>query len=43
MNGGVEIGRSSFVGSGAMIREGLVLPQNAIISAGKRVMGWPLL
>ena len=43
INGGVKIGNGSFVGSGAMLREGLVIPPNTVISAGKRVMGWPLL
>lgn len=43
INGGVNIGNGSFVGSGAMLREGLVIPPNTVISAGKRVMGWPLL
>ena len=35
------MGRGSFIGSGAMIREGLVLPPRTVIGAGKRVMGWP--
>jgi len=26
-----------------MLREGLQLPAGTVISAGKRVMGWPLL
>ena len=42
INGGVKIGDDSFLGSGVMIRENLELPSNTIISAGKRVMGWPL-
>ena len=42
VNGGVKIGSGSFIGSGAIIREGLVLPPNTIISAGHRVMGWPV-
>ena len=42
LNGGVKIGSGSFVGSGAVIREGLHLPPLTVISAGKRVMGWPL-
>jgi sugar O-acyltransferase (sialic acid O-acetyltransferase NeuD family) len=42
INGGVSIGRASFIGSGSMIREGLVLPSQTVISAGTRVMGWPL-
>ena len=43
VNGCVKIGHDCFVGSGAMIREGLSLPSRTIISAGMRVMGWPLL
>ena len=43
VNGGVTIGHSSFIGSGVMLREGLQLPSGTVISAGKRVMGWPLL
>ena len=31
-----------FIGSGAVLREGLNLPPNTVISAGKRVMGWPI-
>ena len=42
INGGVSIGSGSFIGSGAIVREGLRLPTNTVISAGKRVMGWPL-
>ena len=42
VNGGVKIGRSSFVGSGAVLREGISLPPHTVVSAGKRVMGWPL-
>ena len=42
INGGVKIGSESFIGSKVMIREGLSLPRGTIISAGKRVMGWPL-
>lgn len=42
INGGVSIGQASFIGSGTMIREGLVLPFQSVVSAGKRVMGWPL-
>lgn len=41
INGGVSIGEASFIGSGSMIRESLVLPSKTVISAGKRVMGWP--
>ena len=43
VNGGVQLGPGSFVGSGAMLREGLQLPAGTVISASKRVMGWPLL
>jgi sugar O-acyltransferase (sialic acid O-acetyltransferase NeuD family) len=43
INGGVRLGSGSFIGSGAMLREGLQLPPGTVISAGKRVMGWPLL
>ena len=42
VNGGIKIGSGSFVGSGSVLREGLELPCNTVISAGKRVMGWPL-
>ena len=42
VNGGVTLGLGSFIGSGAIVREGLNLPSHTIISAGKRVMGWPL-
>ena len=42
INGGVKIGHSSFVGSGSVVREGVILPPSVIISAGKRVMGWPM-
>jgi len=42
VNGGAKIGTSSFIGSGAVLREGLNLPPQTVISAGKRVMGWPL-
>ena len=42
VNGGAKIGNSSFIGSGAVLREGLDLPPQTVISAGKRVMGWPL-
>ena len=42
VNGGVQIGAGSFIGSGAMLREGLKLPPGTVISAAKRVMGWPL-
>lgn len=41
VNGGVRVGSGSFIGSGAMLREGLELPPLTVISAGKRVMGWP--
>lgn len=43
VNGGVLLGSGCFIGSGAMLREGLQLPADTVISAGKRVMGWPLL
>jgi len=43
VNGNVVLGTGCFIGSGTMIREGLVLPPDTVISAGKRVMGWPLL
>ena len=43
VNGGVQLGMGCFIGSGAMLREGLHLPAETVISAGKRVMGWPLL
>ena len=42
MNGGVSVGSGSFVGSGSIIRDGLTLPPLTFISAGKRVMGWPM-
>lgn len=42
VNGGTKIGASSFIGSGAVLREGLDLPPQTVISAGKRVMGWPI-
>ena len=42
VNGGVQVGSNSFIGSGVMIREGLILPRFTVISAGKRVMGWPM-
>jgi sugar O-acyltransferase (sialic acid O-acetyltransferase NeuD family) len=42
LNGGVRVGHGSFVGSGAIIREGITLPPATVITAGKRVMGWPL-
>lgn len=41
INGDVKIGAGSFIGSGSIIREGLTLPPKTIISAGKRLMGWP--
>lgn len=43
INGEVTIGHGSFIGSGAIIREGINLPPYTVISAGQRVMGWPLL
>lgn len=42
VNGGVKIGEGSFIGSGAVLREGIDLPPQTVISAGKRVMGWPM-
>ena len=42
VNGGTRIGVDSFIGSGAVLREGLNLPPHTVISAGKRVMGWPM-
>ncbi|ABM76866.1 acetyltransferase [Prochlorococcus marinus] len=42
INGNVEIGSDCFIGSGCIIREGLKVPDGTIISAGTRVMGWPL-
>ncbi|MBW0180977.1 MAG: NeuD/PglB/VioB family sugar acetyltransferase [Vulcanococcus sp.] len=42
VNGGVKVGDGSFIGSGAVLREGLNLPLQTVISAGKRVMGWPM-
>jgi len=42
VNGGAVVGDSSFIGSGAVLREGLHLPPKTVISAGKRVMGWPM-
>lgn len=43
VNGGVRIGPGSFIGSGAIIRDGIKLPRNTVVSAGTRVMGWPLI
>ena len=42
VNGGTKIGSNSFIGSGAVLRDGLNLPPQTVISAGKRVMGWPI-
>ena len=42
MNGGVQLGSRSFIGSGAVLREGLTLPVGTVVSAGRRVMGWPI-
>ena len=42
VNGGAKIGDDSFIGSGAVLREQLNLPPGTVISAGKRVMGWPM-
>ena len=41
VNGGVTLGQETFIGSKSMLREGLSIPKGTIISAGKRVMGWP--
>ena len=41
INGGVYLGQETFIGSKSMLREGLSIPKGTIISAGKRVMGWP--
>ncbi len=43
INGGVDIGPDSFIGSGSIIREGLALPASTVVSAGKRIMGLPLM
>ena len=42
VNGGVVIGKESFIGSNSVIRENLTLPSKSLVSAGKRIMGWPL-
>ena len=42
VNGGVKIGEGSFIGSRALLREGINLPPKTVISAGTRVMGWPM-
>jgi len=42
INGGVQLGSRSFIGSGAVLRDGLTLPAETVVSAGKRVMGWPI-
>ena len=42
VNGGTKIGSNSFIGSGVVLRDGLNLPPRTVISAGKRVMGWPM-
>ena len=42
INGGAIIGKESFVGSNTLIRENITIPKNSIISAGKRIMYWPL-
>ena len=42
INGNTTVGENSFIGSGAVLREGIILPANTTISAGKRVMGWPI-
>ncbi len=42
LNGDVQIGEGSFIGSGSIIREGVKIPPNTTISAGSRIMGWPV-
>lgn len=42
INGGAHVGEGSFIGSGTMVRECIVLPSHTILSAGKRIMGWPM-
>lgn len=42
VNGDVNIGEESFIGSGTIIREGINIPKNTVISAGKRIMAWPM-
>ena len=42
INGGVSIGNYSFVGSGCILRECISIPEKTVISAGTRVMGWPI-
>ena len=42
INGEVNIGKGSFLGSGSIIRDGVNIPANTVISAGKKIMGWPL-
>ena len=42
VNGGTRVGDNSFIGSGAVLRDGLNLPPRTVVSAGKRVMGWPM-
>ena len=42
LNGGSSIGSGTFIGSGSIVRESLQLPENTVISAGQRVMGWPI-
>ena len=41
INGGVNLGKETFIGSKSILREGLSIPKGTIISAGKRLMGWP--
>jgi sugar O-acyltransferase (sialic acid O-acetyltransferase NeuD family) len=43
LNGDVLVGENSFIGSNSIIRNGVSLPCATIISAGKRIMGWPLI
>ncbi len=42
INGGVNIGEETFIGSNTMIRENVIIPSKVCISAGKRIMAWPL-
>ena len=38
VNGNVNIGSGSFIGSGSIIKQGIKIGQRAIISAGEKVM-----
>ena len=42
INADCEVGESSFIGSGSIIKEGVKIPHNTIMSSEKRVMGWPI-